>query len=1768
MPIDLSPDQPNLFPGEQVNPVLASYLSQQSFAANRQTDQQKQQQEKGIGWGTAISTEFKLSLVGQFGRAFVRSFSRGQDDPSFNAAQYILGHPGWKNDPSVKRLFMAGQFDDSHSLEQFINDYSEGMRYMHLMELHEREGWGQWALGQALLFTDETIATLGAGKIATATKLVKGLSFTGKGLGMMLADDPQYLNLAAKIAKLPRWGKYATHAGIGGGSNEGLHIAEGQVQPLADPKGMVDDFMAFGMGSIMAGGISAMMTGGSLGARSLAGGKIKRLQKRGLSMLMEKRFTLPEERKAWGAMANNGNYRPDGSLQDIWHRDNQTLKNALDADTIDNEVVTPLFRNGDENHQLLQELQAKYDAAGKQLNVTPSNFHRDYNTLMDGLDILNTVSKSKEAQGVDFDYGTLNRITSRVSKEYANIMGMSKVPAPAFVTPGERLVTAGLSYLQDVYRTLSGSAQTITAAEARSPLFNLAGASAEALKDKFGAANQTAIIGIRNLWFKEASKAAEKGPITYNGEVIPTRAFGWHLKGYGKFMKAVGNYGLHMEARHRYGTPVPEDVHPLIKQAYENTRPYFQSMAEEAEGVGLFHVGKRALADAQDIHTTINEKIDSLTGQINLFDEGALKDYHGGFSKKEIRSRLVGDADSVPTALDQAHAMLDNLGLADEDRGLSGFQPEYVTLHPDEKEQYTPQQLAKLAGHIRFSEDGAQEVAEHLSQQLIDQVINQALHGKKGILDNHINNLLDYPDGYDPQRVLDAWLIRLRDDATPEQIGKQVVINPSNLSEGARIRIYGRDLNVEHVDGEKFLVEDGGQGLTFNADSLDAIPVDVDSLPVDYSVQQVGAKPRQRTTGERLKRQLETMQTKRTANSDHIQKLEKAVEDIKHYFPHVFDVEAVRKDGEGFIHQLKESLWKAHSQKDGKPLEDNQRPLIGEVVEQMVKKGQLKASSLESIAETKANPLTGRITDDMAQATGAAAGEIRLEPGSIQHINENHGKQIRQAGFANTHEFVDYVLKNFNSIYKAESDTLLLAVKNGRPKVSFIELIPDKHKGYYRVNTAFPSRESYLKNKPLLWERAQTNQLFKEKPPSAVSGQSKGSDQIVNRLQGEGKPLDEIIAGLTEGDLLAGGRDKFSPELREIYQLHADEYFQRHAQAVHDKLVDPNYDGHGVSAGGGTDPTIERTLHVDPTDIIDYLDTNIEGVLEKYHHAMGGKIAVRRAIQLNPNIWKDKKLKDGSPIIDGASLKKFLREQNSALQRFADLADERAGRTSKDARSLAKLVHNANKRVENDILKPLDLLEGRKPYSSNRAADQTGRILLNLSFANKLGSVLWAQMNDLAPLTLGVIQHPRSLIAIGKAITAASSMSKHDLEVIGLLIERHTRSMSLGEVDTMITPRGKLRVPELLSEGAAKGVAKASLMDWWTNWSKRAAGELVMNRLVQQSKKLIRAGELVKGGMKEAEAIRRAGLSRFDAARLNHLGLNADRAMQFQHLIWQHGRMPDGSLIREKMPNFQDFLEYDKPVQINFADWPLKLQKNKELYDTLTANIANEVHRNMVVTPGVFDRPLANLQGPLGKMFNQFQTFSMAFVNQRLRPMAQMPAHYQTWYWMNYLALGALSDAIGNDLSGRRSFAETAKMWETHPMGMVYAAFTRSGLSGALGRPIVWLDQLGVPWSPGNLLGNTVTSTAAGHIIIRDKPTEAVDPASFALNAVVGPVGGDATRIASIAEDVFGAPPVTNWTAYNAWKLFPGQNLWQVRALHQLGLPTTPESLVNFDKNN
>jgi len=131
----------------------------------------------------------------------------------------------------------------------------------------------------------------------------------------------------------------------------------------------------------------------------------------------------------------------------------------------------------------------------------------------------------------------------------------------------------------------------------------------------------------------------------------------------------------------------------------------------------------------------------------------------------------------------------------------------------------------------------------------------------------------------------------------------------------------------------------------------------------------------------------------------------------------------------------------------------------------------------------------------MAKAAGRQAGKIRLQQGNeswgLQHIEQRHGAEIRDAGFADVPAFVADIAQHIDQVWKPAATRQLVALhKVGNNRMMFVELQPGKDEAgdFYTVNTAFTSRKAEKKGWKLLWEaRAQASGESGNRPSFAVS---------------------------------------------------------------------------------------------------------------------------------------------------------------------------------------------------------------------------------------------------------------------------------------------------------------------------------------------------------------------------------------------------------------------------------------------------------------------------------------------------------------------------------------------------------------------------------------------------------------------------------------------------------------------------------------------------------
>jgi hypothetical protein len=637
-----------------------------------------------------------------------------------------------------------------------------------------------------------------------------------------------------------------------------------------------------------------------------------------------------------------------------------------------------------------------------------------------------------------------------------------------------------------------------------------------------------------------------------------------------------------------------------------------------------------------------------------------------------------------------------------------------------------------------------------------------------------------------------------------------------------------------------------------------------------------------------------------------------------------------------------------------------------------------------------------------------------------------------------------------------------------------------------------------------------------------------------------------FLKGVKAGDL--------SPELRVLYDNAMREHFRQSARGVRDKILNPT-EGHGVVDGLGLKPHLrQRAVNVPHSMIEKYLAKEAEATMSRYSHQVSGEIGIRRALLDNQEQMAPYAKMLGRPITKPQDIVDVIDHHFNTMKQAADLVGDQ---------KLATHVLVTHNKIKRDLYQPMEMMRGNN--MGRAAGDHAGglawfgRNIQRYNFVTKLGSVGWAQLNDIAPQTFMMATNPRNMRMIPAALNWTKNFARKDLELLGLFTDRMGRTRAIGDLDDMSSPQfgfgsGATRTfTAKIEEAAIKGAdfsGHVSGMNWITSSMKRLGAMQTLQKMGDLTKKMVRVDDLMKSGMPQAQAMAKMRLTQFWATKMNDMGFDIKAARRYHRLTYSRGLTRKGKDIRSTM-SYEKYMRNGKDLFLpNFDEWGTHIPGNRKLLDTLNGRMRDEVNRHLVVTPGYFDKPLMN-QKMIGRLANQFQTFMSAFLGQRLVPMAQMPAHMQLWYYGNYMMLGAITDGITNHLSGRRSLSDSGQMWLDNPGGMAYKAAAYSGLTGPISRPFALMDAIG--FGPGTVLKNTLGGGASQAGYYGDEKN--------AFIQALGPTATAATTGLDVVGDLFTGNVDRN-TANRAATMVPFQNQAILRILHKTtGLPVVPEAL-------
>lgn len=636
-------------------------------------------------------------------------------------------------------------------------------------------------------------------------------------------------------------------------------------------------------------------------------------------------------------------------------------------------------------------------------------------------------------------------------------------------------------------------------------------------------------------------------------------------------------------------------------------------------------------------------------------------------------------------------------------------------------------------------------------------------------------------------------------------------------------------------------------------------------------------------------------------------------------------------------------------------------------------------------------------------------------------------------------------------------------------------------------------------------------------------------ERITKYAEGQNKRVEE----LTERDI-AG----LSSDLRERYVEEVQLLMEGRAKSMVDSITDLS-NAHGVRNGflGGR-ATQVREVKMDEVEFADILDNDIFGMVQTYSHIMSGNLAARRAV-----LAEARELDEIVIKATGKSLKDQDYDPRAVIQavghNFQEWVDA-LNRNGKQAE--AKKMADSMERHMDLMERKLRELEGSPVFANDTSASVTwnfarfaGRQLLKFPFMSFMGKMGVGNLTDIAALSMYKGMTPQRFSVLRESVNFFKEFENRraleGLYVATSDVTRNLFSSDIGDIvnysngDTPFGPgvRGRMMAwTDRTTDKMANVFTRATGVRRVSTNLKRAAALLIQREIIEGARKMADAADLVKnGGLTKTEAFDRVGLTAEDAFRLNRLGINSNRARRLMDKLDNHAVDMDGNRVNSR---------HDGWMSPETRQW---WNTDRDLFEAFNFAVNSEV-LNVIVEPKILSRPLLNNHW-IGRAVNQFQSFAFAWGNQLAPMLAQRPAYEAAQYAFAAVGFGILADSLYNQLSGRRSLADSATMVVENPLGLIYGGVVRSPLLGWLSRPIGLLEQ--TRFGPGKALGNKALSSQYA------RP-------EFTAGDLLGPVFGWADNLSRGVSGLF-TDGYNDSRARRLWRALPFHNWFVLDGLNR-----------------
>jgi len=533
-------------------------------------------------------------------------------------------------------------------------------------------------------------------------------------------------------------------------------------------------------------------------------------------------------------------------------------------------------------------------------------------------------------------------------------------------------------------------------------------------------------------------------------------------------------------------------------------------------------------------------------------------------------------------------------------------------------------------------------------------------------------------------------------------------------------------------------------------------------------------------------------------------------------------------------------------------------------------------------------------------------------------------------------------------------------------------------------------------------------------------------------------------------------------------------------------------------------------------ELMPFVENNMESVLRRYSAQIDGEISVSQALQNNRSVgllFRDPKTK-------------LLRKPTNSQELLQGISDFRSAWDSLGSRLTAnpKVSTGFNREIIQKQLVPIEAklksLIGQTHFVDNIERGDVqpwvSRNVQRMVMVIKGGSMAIPNLLDANTLAMENMR-PGNVSRLGYSLMSFIPF----IETLPKIQRRAAlEGMAMfGDMLTMKSKRPMRDVNRGFGHGAVQNATEA--VDWfldgstkrllrWTGldhlnaFTRNSSALLAWHDAANGARKLFSAMTAAGPGATEA-AIRseasKLGLTSYSIGRLSKLGINASNVEYVVNEMHQRGKYfsKDEPAIASSRDSFVKDL---RPIYMDFADGAIS---KPEVFQRINEGIQSAARHYYNISPGVMNRPMYEDKYPALRILNQFQAFLSAYSSQRLRVMAQMPAHLSSGWFASHVIGGWLIGSAQRDLSGQQSFSDSIEQLKSNPAGAIYNGMATAGTLGVMQRPLGILEAGGV--GPAQMLGVQYVGGASG-AAMRDRADAGNAKFLNMIGASLGPTGG------------------------------------------------------------